>query len=240
MWLCVEKLFQCRRNHRIKHVVVRKIMSPRNRSRCHKFVNWFSNLNFFDPEHGDLRFGCTHTNFSSEVDFPALKFHRVTDVIPKSEISGDQSYHRENKFHQYDSTYHFNIRSDVIETTYSTILFSFHSLSLFAVSVVSCLNSWEVDAEFFELLKIVEDSPSWADGRAKTFPIIPVQFCVLRGNSESQRCKVLGLRIVELRSGTWVAPELLPDWIVKIPSHLTWNLFCSVTPEFEPMIDPLS
>ena len=78
MWLCVEKLSQCRRNHRIKHVVVRKIMSPRNRSRCHKFVNWFSNLNFFDPEHGDLRFGCTHTNFSSEVDFPALKFHRVT------------------------------------------------------------------------------------------------------------------------------------------------------------------
>ena len=45
----------------------------------------------------------------------------------------------------------------------------------------------------------------------QTFPAKPVPISVLRGNPESQRGKVLGLRIVEVRSGTWVAPELLPD-----------------------------
>ena len=30
-------------------------MSPRHRSRCHQFVNGFSNLNFFDPDHSDLK-----------------------------------------------------------------------------------------------------------------------------------------------------------------------------------------
>ena len=49
--LRVEKLFQCRRNHRIKHIVVREVSLPRNQSRCYKFVNWFGNLNVFDPEH---------------------------------------------------------------------------------------------------------------------------------------------------------------------------------------------
>ena len=46
------------------------------------------------------------------------------------------------------------------ELTHSTILF-FISLSFFlAVSAVSSLNSSEDDAKFFELLKIVDDSPS--------------------------------------------------------------------------------
>ena len=34
----VEQLFQCRRNHRIKHIVAGEIVHH-NRSRCHKFVN---------------------------------------------------------------------------------------------------------------------------------------------------------------------------------------------------------
>ena len=33
-----EKLFQCRRNHRIKHIEVKVIWSHSNRSWCHKFV----------------------------------------------------------------------------------------------------------------------------------------------------------------------------------------------------------
>ena len=40
--LCVgqitESPFQCRRNHRIKHIEVGEIVSPHNRSRCHKCV----------------------------------------------------------------------------------------------------------------------------------------------------------------------------------------------------------
>ena len=48
-----------------------------------------------------------------------------------------------------------------------------------------------------ELLKILEDSPSGAVDRSKTSPIMLVQFCVFRGNLESQRGKVLEPRIVE-------------------------------------------
>ena len=59
------------------HLEIKKIKLLCNRSRCDKLVNWFSNLNFFDPEHCDLRIGCSSTNFSSEVDLPALKFHSV-------------------------------------------------------------------------------------------------------------------------------------------------------------------
>ena len=72
-WLRVDELLQGGRNHRIKHIEIRKMLLPCNRSRCNKFVNWFSYLNFFDPQHEDLRFGCSHTNFSSETfsfEFP--------------------------------------------------------------------------------------------------------------------------------------------------------------------------
>ena len=103
--------------------------------------------------------------------------------------------------HQFDSTYHIYFGSEVKNYVFNDSLFI--PLSLFlAVSE---------DAKFFELLKIEEDSPSWASGRSKTFPVILVPFCVSRGNPESQRGEVLGLRIVEVRSGTWVAPDLLPD-----------------------------
>ena len=49
MYLRVVKIFQCRRNHRIKHIVVGEVVSSHNRSRCHKFVNWLCRvLIFFD------------------------------------------------------------------------------------------------------------------------------------------------------------------------------------------------
>ena len=70
-------LLQGWRNHRMKKIEIRKIRLPCNRSRCHKFVNWCGNLNYFDPEHNDLRIGWSWTNSSSEVDFPALKFQSV-------------------------------------------------------------------------------------------------------------------------------------------------------------------
>ena len=104
------------------------------------------------------------------------------------------------------------------------------------VSIVSGLDSWEEDAKFFELLKIVEDSPSWAGDRSKTSPIILVQFCVFRGNPESQRGKVLELRIVEVWSGTWVA------WfrITKFFCIRQGILLCFVIPESEPSLDSQS
>ena len=168
---------------------------------------------FFDPVHCDLTIGYSQTHLSPEVDLPLLKFHRVRkffqDSSPKKEFSDNPSFHCENKFHRYDST----STLEVVWRNWCIYRFSFH----FTLSFPCCFGSirsqysWEEDAQFFELLKIVEDSPYWAGGRSKSFPLIPVPFCVSRGNPESQRGKVLGLRIVEVPSGTWVAPELLPD-----------------------------
>ena len=73
----VEKSFQCRRSHRIKRTEVGEICSAYNRSRCHMFVNWLCHPNVFDPVHCEMTICCFRTNFSLEVDFPALKFHRV-------------------------------------------------------------------------------------------------------------------------------------------------------------------
>ena len=76
-YLRVENLLQCGRNHRIKHIEVREISSPYNRSWCLKFVNWFCDLNFFDPEHCDLRICCFRQTSALKLTLPALKFHRV-------------------------------------------------------------------------------------------------------------------------------------------------------------------
>ena len=98
--------------------------------------------------------------------------------------------------------------------------------------------SWCIDSikspSRSELLKIVEDSPSWAGDRSKTSPIILVQFCVFRGNPESQRGKVLEIRIVEAWSRTWVAPWFR---ITKFSCIRQGILLCSVILESEPSID---
>ena len=61
------------------HIAVGEICSLQNRSRCHKFVDWLCYLNFFDPTHCETWICCFRTWFSLEVDFPALKFHRVLE-----------------------------------------------------------------------------------------------------------------------------------------------------------------
>ena len=104
-----------------------------NRSRFQKFVHWLCCLNFFDPMHCDLRISCSQTNLNPEVDLPSSKFHR-TKKFPKIQFlkknSDNQSYHCENKFHQYVLKCHFYFGSGVKELTFSTILFSFNSLFL--------------------------------------------------------------------------------------------------------------
>ena len=94
--------------------------------------------------------------------------------------------------------------------------------------------------KFCEMLKIIENHHSWSNGRSKTFPIIPVQFCVFRGNPESQRGKILELRIVEfdLERGSLQSCSLIQDR--KILLHMTKNLLCFVNPEFEPPFDSQS
>ena len=47
--MLVEKSFQCRCNHRIKHIAVGEIYSSCTRLLCHKIVNWSRCPNFFDP-----------------------------------------------------------------------------------------------------------------------------------------------------------------------------------------------
>ena len=59
----------------------KKIMLPCNRSRCNKFVNWIRNT-FFDPQHSDLRFGCWHTDFSSEIKLIPWSQEFFQDSVP--------------------------------------------------------------------------------------------------------------------------------------------------------------
>ena len=161
MYLCVEKSLQCRRNHRIEHIVVKKIVSHQNRSRCHKFFNWLGNLNFCDLVHCEMRICWFRTYFSLEVDSSALNFHRVRKFAYMQFRDGqsrilNQSYHRENKFHQYDFTIHLHFGRVVQVLTNSSVLVSFHSRSL-------CI-SWNVRSPFSrrgrEILWIVEESRS--------------------------------------------------------------------------------
>ena len=131
-WTCLSRsLFQCRRNHRIQHIVVGEISSPCNRLRCQRFVNWFCNLNFFDPEHCEMRICWFWTYFSFEVHVPALKCHRVRKFSQMQFRNGKsrdyQSYHCETKFHQYDITIHLHFGSVVQVSTNVAVLVSFHS-----------------------------------------------------------------------------------------------------------------
>ena len=81
----LEKLFQCRRNQNIKHIVFGEVSSPCNRLRRHTIVNWFCYVNFFDPMYRDVRkrWFCTYFSFwflfFFSVDLPALKFQWVRE-----------------------------------------------------------------------------------------------------------------------------------------------------------------
>ena len=128
--MLVAKLFQCRRNHRIKHIEIREIESIAI-SEVRPLT--LLSLNFFDPEHGDLRIGCSQTSLNPEVDLPVLNVHGTKKFpkiqVLKKEFSDNPSYHCENKFHQYVSTCHIHYGSGMKELTFSTILFAFHTLS---------------------------------------------------------------------------------------------------------------
>ena len=73
--------------------------------------------------------------------------------------------------------------------------FSFHSVSLLAVSVISGLNSWEGDVKFLEFVQYLggqsfQSKPSFLNVSCNT------RTSVSRGNPESQRGGVHWLRKV--------------------------------------------
>ena len=75
------------------------------------------------------------------------------DAIPTSELSDNQSYHCENKFHQYDLPIHLHFGSVATVQTNVAVLVSFHPPASLCFPPVSGLSSWEEDANFLELLK---------------------------------------------------------------------------------------
>ena len=62
-----------------------------------KIVDCLCGLNFFDPEHSDLRICCFLTNLSSGVSLPALKFHGIRKFskmqFPRFRILGSKQLH---------------------------------------------------------------------------------------------------------------------------------------------------
>ena len=127
---------------------------------------------------------------------------------------------------------------EVIESAYSTIPFSYLSLlslkdhiSNLEKKMPNSLNCSRL--ERFVLLEQVVVQ--------KTFPIIPVQFCVFRGNPESQRGQSSGTQnrrsLIRNVGRFRAAPRFR---IIKFSSHLTRNSLCSEDPEFEPSSDSRS
>ena len=128
------------------------------------------------------------------------------DAIPRWAISDNQSYHRENKFHQYDHTLQLLFGSVVQALTNSAVLVSFHSrvalyflecqVSILEKRMPNSLNGWR------------EVRPSRASSRSKTFPKVPTNVpCIVRQSSIAAR-HGSGTRNSRGWLGTWVAPEL--------------------------------
>ena len=176
--MLVEKFFQCRRNHRIKHIVVGETSSSFNRLRCHKIVNWCRYLNFFDPLCCDLRICCFRTKFSLEFDFPALKFHGVR------KFSQMQFRNRKSRI-----IHHTTVRKS------STSMIQ-HATSFHFTLSLSCPCSFcSIRSQFLSrrchIIWIVEDCrgssflSSWSF--PTTFPEVPIICRVSWGNPESRR-----------------------------------------------------
>ena len=142
MCLRVEKPFQCRRNHRIKHIEIREIVLH-NRSWSHKFVNWFGNFNFCVPEHSYLRIGCSQTNRSHEVDFPALKFCRVMKFskIPLRKRNSRIIHHTIVRTSSTRMIQHTTSTLEVRWRNWRIQRFSFSFHYLFSISQQNFLNS---------------------------------------------------------------------------------------------------
>ena len=239
--MLVENLLQCRRNHRIKHIVVGEICSLHNRSRRHKFVDWLCYLNIFDPVQCHLRICFFLTNFRLEVDFPALKFQWVRE-FPTMHFRDWKSrviHHTIARISSSNMIYGVQGCNALIQTRSwycRTLRLSSHSSSMF--HNISCI-TWSQSALAFLLFQTM--MPNSLNFRRepkvvlldqavvqKTFPEVPIVFRLSSGNPESRLRISLALGIINDWLGTWVAPELLPDsgsWN-SVASDKEFTLFC--------------
>ena len=100
---------------------------------------------------GPLQSGVAHGKLTFQL-WNSKESGIFQDAIPRLEISDNQSYHRENKFHQYDLTVHLHFGSVVQVLTNSSVLVSIHSLvalyflecqvSILEKMMTNSLNCW--------------------------------------------------------------------------------------------------
>ena len=158
--------------------------------------------------------GCSQTNLSPEVDFPAVKFHRVRKCS-KIQVRNRNSriiYHTTVRISSTSMIQHATSSWEVGWRNRRIQRFSFH----FTLS--SPCSSGSVRPQFLrrwcQIHWIVEECGElsflsrWS---CKKFPVVPIQFCVSRGNPESRRDIRLVLGMGQGWLGTWVALKLLPD-----------------------------
>ena len=154
----------------------------------------------------------------------------LPDATPKSGISDNQSYHCENRFHQYDHTLQLLFGSVVQVLTNFAVLVSFLSPAYLHVLQYQVSIFTEEDAKFLELLKRVELRPSRADGRSKAFPEVPTIFRVSCGNPASQRRHgPLGLGMLRGLTGNVGRSRAAPCFKIVYFSriwHGLFTLFC--------------
>ena len=139
------------------------------------------------------------TNPSSEVDFPALKFQRVRlfSKIPFRNENSPTIHHTPVRISSTSMIghNHFNFGSGVIEYVHSTVP-----------------NSWGEDAKIFEMWKIAEGCPSWTSHRSqKRFLKYPYRSVYDASIQNRSAARFWDSEMEVAWSGTWVAPELLPN-----------------------------
>ena len=164
-------------------------------------------------------------NFSLEVDFPALKFpwsqEIFQDANQKSEISENQSYHFENKFHQYDLTVYIGKCGNGIDVFNGSLLISLQSLQFLQELRRGC-----------QILWIVEDCGGSSFFRKWSFKNVSWR-------SRKNPCFTSKSRIAA-RHGPWTRKRRGLTGNAGRSRAATVhdrNLLRSVTHDFEPIID---
>ena len=133
------------------------------------------------------------------------------DAFPRLEISGNPSYHCENKFLQCDTRgsrfQYLDLNVGLVLTNSAALVSPSPCSQIFLV--LPGPNPQEDVAKFHEFSKRAEGGPSRAGRLSKTFPEVPIEFRVSSGNPESRLSIPVGLGIFMGWLGTWDAPELL-------------------------------
>ena len=114
----------------------------------------------------------------------------------------NETYHRENKFHQYDRTHQLLLGSvaQIWKKFCGSQIAALSFLNVF--SVYSGLNPQEEMPDFLEFSTIAENDPSRAGGLSITFPELPTVPRAVGGKPESRLSIPLELRELLAVSGS--------------------------------------